>query len=95
MADEGPWDLVATASAAIAERTGVPRHDVLVVLGSGWTPAADRFGTTTAEVAVTDLPGFPTVGVAGHAGVLRSVEAPAGAASWCSSDGCTPTRATT
>jgi len=70
-----PWGLVADAAAAIAARTQVERHDVLVVLGSGWTPAAERFGATTAEVPVTDLPGFPEVGVVGHAGVLRSVEA--------------------
>jgi purine-nucleoside phosphorylase len=73
-----PWRLVAEAATAISERTAVPSHDVLVVLGSGWTPAADRFGTTTAEIAIGELPGFPAVGVAGHAGVLRSVEADGG-----------------
>ncbi len=73
-----PWSLVDQAATAIGDRTGVSQHDVLVVLGSGWTPAADRFGTTTAEVSVAELPGFPTVAVAGHAGVVRSVEAPGG-----------------
>jgi purine-nucleoside phosphorylase len=73
-----PWPLVAQAADAIRERTAVSAHDVLVVLGSGWTPAADRFGTTTAEVPVGELPGFPAVGVAGHAGVLRSVETASG-----------------
>jgi purine-nucleoside phosphorylase len=73
-----PWELVAAAAGAIVERTGVERHDVLVVLGSGWTPAAERFGTTTVELPITELPGFPPVGVVGHAGVLRSVEAPGG-----------------
>ena len=75
---QDPWALVDEAAAAIAARTSVPRHDVLVVLGSGWTPAADRFGATTAEVPIGELPGFPKVGVAGHAGVLRSVEATGG-----------------
>lgn len=69
-----PWALVAEAAIAIAQRTGVERHDVLVVLGSGWTPAAERFGETTAEVPVGELPGFPAVGVVGHAGLLRSVQ---------------------
>ena len=78
MIDPDPWALVSAAAAAIAVRTEVERHDVLVVLGSGWTPAADRFGTTTAEVPIAELPGFPEVGVAGHAGVLRSVEVPGG-----------------
>lgn len=73
-----PWALVADAALAISDRTGVERHDVLVVLGSGWLPAADRFGATTAEVPIAELPGFPDVGVAGHSGVLRSVEADGG-----------------
>ena len=74
-----PWALVAEAATAIADRTGVDHHDVLVVLGSGWTPAADRFGTATAEVAVGELPGFPDVAVAGHGGTLRSIETGGGA----------------
>ena len=73
MIDADPWALVGGAASAIAERTGVERHDVLVVLGSGWIPAADRFGDTTAEVPVGDLPGFPDPSVAGHAGTLRSI----------------------
>jgi len=74
----GPWDLVADAATAISRATGTERHDVLVVLGSGWAPAADRFGTTVAEVPVDELPGFPSVEVAGHAGTLRSIEGPYG-----------------
>jgi purine-nucleoside phosphorylase len=76
--DADPWALVAGAAAAIAQRTAVDRHDVLVVLGSGWAPAADRFGETTAEVPVGDLPGFADPGVPGHASVLRSVRAAGG-----------------
>jgi purine-nucleoside phosphorylase len=71
--DADPWALVAQAAAAIAERTGVERHDVLVVLGSGWKPAADRFGEVVAEVPTVELPGFPAVHVTGHSGALRSV----------------------
>jgi purine-nucleoside phosphorylase len=78
-ASPDPWALVADAATAIADRTGVDRHDVLVVLGSGWTPAADRFGTVSCEVPVSELPGFPAVGVVGHAGILRSIEAEGGA----------------
>lgn len=73
-----PWPLVEQAAAAIRDATGVPRHDVVVVLGSGWTPAADRLGTVTAELAVATLPGFPPVGVVGHAGTLRSVQSSEG-----------------
>ena len=74
-----PWALVAAAASAIASQTEVQRHDVLVVLGSGWTPAADRFGETTAELSITELPGFTDVSVTGHRGVLRSVRAEGGA----------------
>lgn len=73
-----PWQLVDDAAGAIRAATGLERHDVLVVLGSGWTPAADRFGEVTAELPITELPGFPPVGVVGHAGVLRSVVAQGG-----------------
>jgi purine-nucleoside phosphorylase len=73
-----PWVLVAEAAAAIGERTGIAQHDVLVVLGSGWTPAADHFGTTVVELPVAELPGFPAVAVPGHSGLLRSIEAPGG-----------------
>jgi purine-nucleoside phosphorylase len=73
-----PWSLVSQAAGAIAERTGIERHDVLVVLGSGWTPAADRFGEVNVELPIAELPGFTPVGVVGHAGILRSVAAGGG-----------------
>ena len=44
----------------MAERTGVDRHDVAVVLGSGWLPAAERLRRRpAAEVAFAELPGLP------------------------------------
>ena len=48
------------------------------MLGSGWRPAVDLFGETVAEVASTDLPGFPPSTVPGHAGGIRSIAAPGG-----------------
>jgi len=50
-------DVAAAAAAAIAERTGVDRHDVAVVLGSGWRPAADVIGTPEGELPMAELPG--------------------------------------
>jgi hypothetical protein len=38
--------------------TGVESHDVALVLGSGWLPAADALGDAAAEIATTELPGF-------------------------------------
>src|SRR6478735_8713277 len=66
-------DVAAEAAAAIAERTGVASHDVAVVLGSGWRPAADPLGEPAHEVAMADLPGFVLPAVAGHGGTVRSV----------------------
>jgi purine-nucleoside phosphorylase len=66
-------DVAAEAAAVLAERTGTRTHDVAVVLGSGWVPAADALGTVTAEFPVTELPGFPPPSVEGHAGRVRSL----------------------
>jgi purine-nucleoside phosphorylase len=61
------------AAATLTERTGVDKHDVAVVLGSGWRPAADEFGTAEAEVPMGELPGFAAPTVAGHGGTIRSL----------------------
>jgi purine-nucleoside phosphorylase len=53
----------------------VDHHDVAVVLGSGWVPAADLLGTTVAEFPNTELPHFSAPAVDGHAGTIRSVDA--------------------
>jgi purine-nucleoside phosphorylase len=68
-----PFDVARAAAARLAELTGVERHDVALVLGSGWAPAGDLLGETLAEVATTDLPGFAPAAVPGHRGVVRSV----------------------
>ena len=69
-----PADLAAEAAAALARATGVAGHDVAVVLGSGWRPAADLLGTPTHEVPMADLPGFVRPAVAGHGGTVRSID---------------------
>ena len=63
----------AAAAAAITQATGVAAHDVAVVLGSGWRPAADVIGPPAHEIAMADLPGFVRPIVAGHGGTVRSV----------------------
>lgn len=65
--------LAEQAAAAIAERTGAPRHRVAVVLGSGWQAAAAELGTPTASVPMPELPGFGTPTAQGHVPVLHSV----------------------
>jgi purine-nucleoside phosphorylase len=68
-----PAEAAAEAARVLAELTGVPRHDVALVMGSGWLPAVDALGEATAEVSTTDLPGFVAPAVVGHSGRIRSV----------------------
>jgi purine-nucleoside phosphorylase len=75
MTGNSPVEVAAEAAARLAELTGVERHDVAIVLGSGWVPAADAIGTPTHDIAVTDLPGFAAPAVLGHAGRIRSIDA--------------------
>ena len=73
-----PFAQAAEAAKALAAATGVTGHDVAVVLGSGWRPAADRLGSVAAEIATDGLPGFLPSTVAGHGGGVRSIVAPGG-----------------
>ena len=69
-----PADAAAAAARRWAEVTGLPQHDVALVMGSGWVPAADALGPAELEVPVTALPGFLPPAVAGHAGRVRSLQ---------------------
>jgi purine-nucleoside phosphorylase len=71
---DDPYAAAEAAAERLAELTGVDRHHVAMVLGSGWVPAAEMLGGTTHDLAVTELPGFAPPAVEGHAGRLRSVE---------------------
>jgi purine-nucleoside phosphorylase len=70
-----PYQAARASAARLAELTGQPRHDVAVVLGSGWAPAADALGSTTAEEPLDALGGFPPPTVGGHSPAVRSVRA--------------------
>ena len=70
-----PTALARDAADALAAATGVPRHAVAVVLGSGWGPAAEALGTTLAEIDADTLPGFHPPAADGHHGRIRSVDA--------------------
>lgn len=61
------------AASVIVERTGVVRHDVAVILGSGWAPAADALGRPAAEVPMSALPGFIPPSALGHRGRALSI----------------------
>ncbi|WP_037605555.1 purine-nucleoside phosphorylase [Streptacidiphilus rugosus] len=68
-----PYDAAQAAAARLRELTDGQPHDVALVMGSGWVPAADELGTPDYEFAITELPGFPPPAVAGHAGKVRSI----------------------
>ena len=69
-----PEGAARAAAGELARRTVVASHDVAVVLGSGWAPAADGLGVAEAEIPVAELPGFTPLGAPDHRGVARSVE---------------------
>ncbi|HEX2575834.1 MAG TPA: purine-nucleoside phosphorylase [Aquihabitans sp.] len=68
-----PFEAAEASAAALAAATGVERHDVAVVLGSGWKPAADRMGEVVAELPIAELGGFPDASVVGHGSTVRSI----------------------
>ncbi|BBZ45626.1 purine-nucleoside phosphorylase [Mycobacterium parmense] len=68
-----PGELARRAAQVIAERTGIPRHDVAIVLGSGWSPAVAALGTPTAVLPQAELPGFAPPTAVGHTGELLSM----------------------
>lgn len=68
-----PFAVAAAAAEVIAKRSGTPRHDVALVLGSGWGRTGELIGNTVATIDNADVPGFARAAVAGHSGVIRSV----------------------
>ena len=68
-----PFAVAAAAADVIAQRSGSTRHDVALVLGSGWGQTGDLIGRTVATIDNAAVPGFAKVAVTGHSGVMRSV----------------------
>ncbi len=68
-----PFAVAEAAARQIADATGVARHDVALVLGSGWGGAADLLGETVAEVPAAEIVGFSAPAVAGHGATIRSI----------------------
>lgn len=72
-ADVDPFELADQAARRIRELSGVDKHDVALVLGSGWGDTADRLGETVATIDNEQVPGFAKAAVAGHKGTMRSI----------------------
>ena len=73
MSIPGGYDEAHAAAERLAELTGTDRHQAVVVLGSGWGPAADAFGEPVASFPMARLPGFHVPVAEGHRGEVRSV----------------------
>src|SRR5262245_38830962 len=69
-----PYAEAERAATAIGERTGVARHDVAIVLGSGWGDATAALGDIVWDGPLTEVPGIPRPTVGGHAGRLLSLD---------------------
>ena len=67
-------DLADRAAGALAAVTGVPRHDVAVVLGTGLADAADLLGPPLSRHPLDVLPGLPTSFVSHQTSEFRSVD---------------------
>ncbi|MCR6711626.1 MAG: purine-nucleoside phosphorylase [Demequina sp.] len=70
----------AEAAAVLASKTGVERHDIALILGSGWGGAADLIGEEVASVEAGEIPGYDAHAVAGHSSLMRSLRTPDGRA---------------
>ncbi len=68
-----PYAAAHASAERLAKVSGQAAHDVAVVLGSGWLPAADALGAPAAEFSLAELGGFPQPTVPGHTPVARSV----------------------
>ena len=66
--------LAQNAADALAAITGVPRHDVAVVLGTGLAGAADALGPALSRHPLDTLPGMPSSFVSHQTSEFRSLE---------------------
>ncbi len=68
-----PFEQAHLAAAELARRTGVERHDVLLVLGTGLSGAAAELGATDVSIDLSTLPGFPRYTGHGHRATAWSI----------------------
>src|ERR1700689_1556817 len=59
-------DTATRTARELARRTGVERHDVLVILGTGLASVAERLGATGPSIPLATLPFFPRYTATGH-----------------------------
>ena len=64
-------DAIATSAATLRAALGEPLPEIAIVLGSGWGALADVVQDPV-DVPYSALPAFPTLGVGGHVGLVRT-----------------------
>ena len=69
-----PFAAAAVSAEALRERCGTDNFDIAVVLGSGWSAAADAIGAPEIEVPLTELAGFKQPSVKGHTPSVRYIK---------------------
>jgi len=69
-----PLGTAVQAAQEIARLTGIERHDIGLVMGSGWVGALDALGEATHEFNAEDVIGFFPPTVEGHSGKIRSYQ---------------------
>ena len=69
-----PLGTASKAAAQIAEHTGIEKHDIALVLGSGWVSAIDALGAPSHEFNTEEIAGFLPPTVVGQSGKIRSYE---------------------
>lgn len=73
VAPADPVELAEDAARRIRELTGIARHDVAIVLGTGLAEASQHIGTTATTVPFSDLPWFGSRVAVGHRPEICSV----------------------
>jgi purine-nucleoside phosphorylase len=71
---QDPLAAAEESARALREITGIDRHEIALVMGSGWADAATFFGEPSIEIPTTDLPGFLPPIVEGHGSTVRSYQ---------------------
>ncbi|MGV8845692.1 purine-nucleoside phosphorylase [Tessaracoccus sp.] len=73
-----PIELARTAAQHAATALSLPRIDIALVLGSGWSSGADELGEILGELELGDVPGFSRPVVSGHGGRLLAIRTDSG-----------------
>lgn len=62
------------AAEIVARESGVSRHEIGLIVGSGWGLVSDYLGEISADIPAEVLPGFGQTTVPGHSGRVKSVQ---------------------